>query len=100
LVEQAKRMKKLERGNTKLRKAVSDLTIDKRIRSEIAKGKRDKLLNREIFYTFAELQVLLEDYRWHFIPVRPHSAFGDPPPAPEASCHAHPHTKNQLPRIC
>lgn len=38
-VEQAKRMKELERENTQLRKAVSDLTIDKLILSEIAKGK-------------------------------------------------------------
>jgi putative transposase len=45
---------------------------------------RDELLNREIFYTVPELQVLLDDYRWHFIHVRPHSALGYRPPAPEA----------------
>lgn len=45
---------------------------------------RDELLNREIFYTVAETQVLLNDYRWHFIHVRPHSALGYRPPAPEA----------------
>jgi len=38
-VEQAKRLKELEVENAKLRRAVSDLTIDKLILSEIAKGK-------------------------------------------------------------
>lgn len=38
-VEQAKRLKELEQENAKLRRAVSDLTIDKLILSEIAKGK-------------------------------------------------------------
>ena len=38
-VEQAKRMKELERENAQLRKAVSDLTIDKLILKEIAEGK-------------------------------------------------------------
>lgn len=38
-VEQAKRLKELEAENAKLRRAVSDLTIDKLILSEIAKGK-------------------------------------------------------------
>lgn len=38
-VEQAKRLKELEQENARLRKAVSDLTIDKLILSEIAKGK-------------------------------------------------------------
>lgn len=38
-VEQVKRMKELERENTQLRNAVSDLTLDKLILSGIAKGK-------------------------------------------------------------
>jgi len=38
-IEQAKRLKELEQENARLRKAVSDLTIDKLILSEIAKGK-------------------------------------------------------------
>jgi transposase InsO family protein len=45
---------------------------------------RDELLNREIFYTLTEAQVLIErwrrDYNWH----RPHSSLGYRPPAPEA----------------
>ena len=45
---------------------------------------RDELLNREIFYTLTEAQVLVErwrrDYNWH----RPHSSLGYRPPAPEA----------------
>ena len=45
---------------------------------------RDELLNREIFYTLTEAQVLVErwrrDYNWY----RPHSSLGYRPPAPEA----------------
>ena len=36
--EQLKRLKKLEKENQRLRKAVSDLTLDKLILSEAAKG--------------------------------------------------------------
>ena len=38
-VEQAKRLKELEQENARLRRAVSDLTIDKLILGEIARGK-------------------------------------------------------------
>ncbi|WP_148235142.1 IS3 family transposase [Parvularcula bermudensis] len=38
-VDQAKRLKELEKENQRLRKAVSDLTLDKLILSEAAKGK-------------------------------------------------------------
>lgn len=44
---------------------------------------RDELLNREIFYTLKEAQVLIEAWRRHFNAVRPHSALGWKPPAPE-----------------
>jgi transposase-like protein len=37
-VDQAKRLKELEKENLRLRKAVSDLTLDKLILSEAAKG--------------------------------------------------------------
>ncbi len=37
-MDQAKRLKELERENTRLRKAVADLTLDKQILSEVAKG--------------------------------------------------------------
>jgi putative transposase len=37
-MEQAKRLKELERENTRLRKAVADLTLDKQILAEVAKG--------------------------------------------------------------
>ena len=36
--DQAKRLKDLERGNTRLRKAVSDLTLDKMILNEALSG--------------------------------------------------------------
>lgn len=37
-VDQAKRLKDLERENTRLRKAISDLTLDKMILKEAAEG--------------------------------------------------------------
>jgi transposase InsO family protein len=45
---------------------------------------RDELLNGEIFYTLREAQVLIEAWRRHYNTVRPHSALGYRPPAPEA----------------
>jgi transposase InsO family protein len=45
---------------------------------------RDELLNREIFYTLQEAQVLVEQWRQVYNKVRPHSALGYRPPAPEA----------------
>lgn len=38
-VGQAKRMKKMEAENRRLRKAVSDLTLDNQILKEVAEGK-------------------------------------------------------------
>jgi putative transposase len=45
---------------------------------------RDELLNGEIFYTVAEALVLIEQWRENYNRVRPHSALGYRPPAPEA----------------
>jgi transposase InsO family protein len=45
---------------------------------------RDELLNGEIFYSLKEAQVLVEMWRQHYNKVRPHSALGYKPPAPEA----------------
>ena len=45
---------------------------------------RDELLDREIFFTLQEAQVLIERRRQHDNGVRPHSALGYRPPAPEA----------------
>lgn len=44
---------------------------------------RDELLNGEIFYTLKEAQVLIERWRHYYNHVRPHSALGYRPPAPE-----------------
>jgi transposase InsO family protein len=44
---------------------------------------RDELLEREIFYTLAEAQVLIERWRVHYNQHRPHSSLGYRPPAPE-----------------
>ncbi len=45
---------------------------------------RDELLDREIFYSLREAEVLIERWRQHYNTVRPHSALGYRPPAPEA----------------
>ncbi len=45
---------------------------------------RDELLDREIFYSLREVEVLIELWRRHYNTVRPHSALGYRPPAPEA----------------
>ena len=45
---------------------------------------RDELLNREIFDTLLEAKVLIERWRQGYNTIRPHSALGYRPPAPEA----------------
>ena len=45
---------------------------------------RDELLDREIFFTLAEAKILIERWRREYNTVRPHSALGYRPPAPEA----------------
>ena len=45
---------------------------------------RDELLNGELFYTLREAQILIEQWRIHYNTVRPHSALGYRPPAPES----------------
>ena len=45
---------------------------------------REELLNGEIFYSIKEAQVLIEMWCRHYNTVRPHSALGYRPPAPES----------------
>ncbi len=44
---------------------------------------RDELLNSEIFFSLRKAQILIEQWRRHYNTVRPHSAIGYRPPAPE-----------------
>ena len=44
---------------------------------------RDELLDREIFTSLREAQILIEAWRRHYNTARPHSALGYRPPAPE-----------------
>ena len=44
---------------------------------------RDELLNGEVFYTLQEAQIIIEQWRRHYNTIRPHSALGYRPPAPE-----------------
>ena len=61
-----KRLKELANENQRLRRAVSDLTLEKLILTEAAKGK-----------------IVNEEWRHHYNTVRPHSALGWKPLAPE-----------------
>ena len=45
---------------------------------------RDELLNGEIFYSFKEAKVVIEQWRKYYNTKRPHSALGYMPPAPVA----------------
>ena len=64
-VSQARRLKELEKEKERLRKAVSDLTLDKLILKDAA--------------------ILIEKWRRHYNGVRPHGALGYRPPAPETT---------------
>jgi transposase InsO family protein len=44
---------------------------------------RDEVLNREMFYTLQEAQVIIEGWRKEYNTFRPHSSLGYRPPAPE-----------------
>ena len=44
---------------------------------------RDELLNRELFDTLLEAQVVIKDWREDYNTIRPHSSLGYKPPAPE-----------------
>ena len=45
---------------------------------------RDEVLNREVFDTLLEAKVLVERWRREYNHIRPHSALGYRPTAPEA----------------
>jgi transposase InsO family protein len=44
---------------------------------------RDKLLNGELFYTLQKAEIIIEQWRKHYNTIRPHSALGYHPPAPQ-----------------
>ena len=44
----------------------------------------DELINREVFETLREAQMLTERWRREYNQIRPHSALAYRPPAPEA----------------
>ncbi len=46
-------------------------------------GFRDELLNGEIFYSLKEAQIIIEQWRQNYNMIRPHSALGYRPLAPE-----------------
>jgi Integrase core domain/Dihydrodipicolinate synthetase family len=50
---------------------------------DIAAELRDELLNGEIFYSLKEGQIVIEQWRNYYNTVRPHSALGYRPPAPQ-----------------
>jgi putative transposase len=66
-MDQAKRLKELEKENGKLKRLVAELSLDK-----------------QIFYSLKEAQILTERWRVEYNTERPHSALGYRPPAPQA----------------
>ena len=58
--------------------------VGERLQRELQRQAQDELLNGEIFYSLAEAAVLVEQWRREYNTVRPHSACGGFPPAPEA----------------
>ena len=116
-LEQAKRMKDLEKENARLKRLVADLSLEKQVwKGEAVKqsiqwidcrpngspwengycesfnGKlRDELLNGEIFCSLREAKVLIEQWRHLYNTVRPHSSLGYRPPAPQAYMPVPPH---------
>ena len=53
--------------------------------NESSNGKlKDELVNREIFYSLREAQVLVEQWHREYNTIRPHSYLGFRPPAPQA----------------
>ena len=45
---------------------------------------KDELIDREIFYSLREAQILVEQWRREYNTIRPHSSLGYRPPAPQA----------------
>ena len=62
-IEQAKKLKTLEKENARLKKLVADLSLDNAI--------------------LKEARVLVEQWMWEYNHIRPHSSLGYQPPAPE-----------------
>jgi putative transposase len=60
---------------------------------------RFELLNREIFDTLLEAQVVTENWRWHYNTVRPHSALRWRPPAPAAYFPATPQLEDPFGKL-
>ncbi len=48
---------------------------------------RDELLNGDIFYSLKEAEILIDRWRQNYNTLRPHSALGYLPPAPQGHCH-------------
>lgn len=48
---------------------------------------RDEQLNREIYFTLREAEILIERWRVEYNTIRPHSSLGYLPPAPETYRH-------------
>ena len=57
----------------------------------------DELLNGEIFNSLPGAQVLIENSRRHYNTIRPHSALGYRPPAPEIIATALPRGRPRNP---
>ena len=52
---------------------------------------RDELLNREIFYSVKEAEILIEQWRIEYNTIRPHSSLGYTPQVPKTVIEMQPH---------
>jgi transposase InsO family protein len=55
----------------------------------------EECLNREIFYSLREAQVVIEKWRVEYNTMRPHSSLGYRPPAPAACSLVPPNPSSQ-----
>lgn len=53
------------------------------------------MLNRELFYSLREANVLIEQWRKEYNTIRPHSSLGYRPPAPQANT-GRPHRRDAV----
>ena len=63
----------------------------------ISQQLRDECLNREIFYSLKEAQVVVEQWRNEYNTIRPHSSPGYRPPAPQTSTCYQPNLDQHAP---
>lgn len=102
-LDQVRRLKELEAENKDWIGVVGAKTIEKSSAwkngyvESFNNKLRNELLNIEILNSLRELQILIENWRRHHNTIRPHSALGYRPPAPEITVPAPPRDRLRNP---